>query len=703
MNHTRKLFCMLLTLTLVLGVIFCGNPALPTNAATGEPEIPEFTGGSATYGSSVHDAGPTPDGGCNYQKTYSGVTAAAVQAYEQKLRDAGFTLYDEREIKNSPYTNRFATYVNDASVMVHINYFPALSVNQFQIIYGSAKYLIPTTQAGSYEAVVTPSVSIIERTDGVLCMVVQLADGSYVVIDGGYGFSATSDYTIPANVSHRDGSGITYTYRRDHKKDMATLLAFLQDTNRDGSIDSKDSRPKVTWMITHGDPDHVQLPYVFMQTYHSKFDLNAVVYNFPNFYNIGLSGSYNKEDLTKKTQTGFIEYTKKYFPNTKHYIYHTGQILNLPGCQIEFLYTQEDHFPNKMTTPNHTCGIWRFNFDGGKSLLITGDAEIETNRQATKVLGSYLQSDMMQVIHHGSNGATTDFYNAVDPDICFWPCLDTSFYHDKRHLGSYSGFSFNKILRTGNRTHYTASKSNTVFVPTLRYDANGGSGNMDAVTVLYSGVKAGEGTSPNGKITVAANTFTGPGNKVFHGWTTTPNGAVQYRPGDQITVSGNTVLYAVWGPASYTVTFMDGDRVIKTETVQPGANVALPELPEKAGYTASWDHDGKNITGNTTINVVYTPVATEAPTQVPTEIPTEEPTQAPTSEPTQEPTQNATSESTQTPTEEQTVGTPSDGTTVGTVSADEPESDLMVLFLVIGVILAVGVITVVVVIKRKNT
>jgi hypothetical protein len=40
---------------------------------------------------------------------------------------------------------------------------------------------------------------------------------------------------------------------------------------------------------------------------------------------------------------------------------------------------------------------------------------------------------------------------------------------------------------------------------------------------------------------------------------------------------------------------------------------------------------------------------------------------------------------------------------VGTVSADEPGSDLMVLFLVIGVILAVGVITVVVVIKRKNT
>jgi len=681
MKNVHRTLCALLTLTLVLGFVFTGIPALQTKAATGAPEIPAFTDGTATHGSKAHDAGPTPDGGVNYQLTYSGVTAAEVQAYEQKLRSAGFTLYDEREIKNGSYTNRFATYVNNSGMMVHINYFPALTKNQFQIIYGSASYLLPTTQAGEYEAVVTPSVSIIERTDGVLCMVVQLADGSYVIIDGGYGFSPTSDSTIPAKTAHRDGSGITYTYRRDHTKDMATLLEFLQDTNRDGTINNKDTRPQVIWMATHGDPDHVQLPYVFMQTYHSLFDLNAIIYNFPNFSNIGLSSSYNVDDLTKKTQTGFMGYTQNYFPQAKHYIYHTGQVLNLPGCQIEFLYSQEDYYPNKMTSPNHTCGIWRFNFDGGKTFLVTGDAEVETNRQAAKTLGNYLQSDMMQVIHHGSNGGTTEFYNVVDPDICFWPCLDTSFYHDKRHLGIYSGFGFNKVLRNGKRTHYTASHTYTVFVPTLRYDANGGTGSMDSVAALYSGAKASEGSSPTGKVTVAANAFTGPDNTAFFGWTTTPGGAVQYAPGDQIELKSNTVLYAVWGEDFHTVTFMDGDTVIKTENVMPGANVTMPEPPEKIGYTASWDHDGKNITANTTINVVYTPISTETPTQEPTGEPTEGPAQ------------------------EQTDGISAGDTTEMTGPADVqgPDADWPILILVIVVLLVAGVITVVVITKRKRS
>ena len=551
MNRTIKFICSFLAVLLLLctGMLFVGG-----NAVEKDIGIPTVDGSTVPQ---VHDAG----GGYS-QLVYSGVNMFMMKNYEQKLVDEGYTLYDEQQIKNGNNVNRFATYVK-GDMMIHLNFFAPLSNNQFHIIYGPADKLVPNTEANSYTAVVTPSVAIIERTDGVLCMVVQLADGSYFVIDGGYGYSPTSPSTIPANSAHRDGSGITYTYTRDHKKDMAVLLEYLQDTNRNGKIDSEDKRPQVTWMATHADVDHVQLAYIFMQTYSSQFDLNAIYYNFPNFENIGLSSKYNKADLAKKAWTGFVGYANTYFPNVKEYIYHTGQTVDLPGCKLEFLYTAEDLYPNSMTSPNHTCGIWRFCFDGGKTFLVTGDAEVSTNKQAAKVLGSYLESDMMQVIHHGSNGGTTDFYNAVDPDICFWPCLDTSFYHDKRHLGIYGGFSFNKVLRNGQRTHYTASNTYTVFVPTLSYDANGGTGMMDTVTTLYSGAKASEGTSPNGTVTVAANAFTGPGNKEFLGWTTTPDGAVEYKPGDQIAVKSNAVLYAVWNADSHVVTNWD-DPLSKT-------------------------------------------------------------------------------------------------------------------------------------------
>ena len=577
-----------IAILLLVGLLCSAVPSLEVYAATDAiPTIDGFTTGE------VHDAG----GGYS-QLTYSGVSLSQMKTYEQKLINEGYTLYDQREIENGTKVNRFATYVN-GDMMIHLNLFAPLSANQFHVIYGPSDKLVPNKQAGSYTAVVTPSVAIIERSEGLLCMVVQLADGSYFVIDGGYGHSTTSPTTIPGE-KYTDDPTFEYTYTRDHERDMETLLEYLQDTNRDGVINSADRRPQVTWMATHADADHIQLPYVFMQTYSNEFDLHAIYYNFPNFYNINLSSTYDetaKGNLTDRAWTGFVGNTHTYFPNAKEYVYHTGQVVDLPGCTLEFLYTPEDLYPNSMTTPNHTCGIWRFCFDGGKTFLVTGDAEKSTNRQAANVLGDYLQSDMLQVIHHGSNGATSEFYNAVDPDICFWPCLDASFYHDMRRLGTYSGYAFNQILRNGERTHYTTSATHTMFLPTLRYDANGGTGTADLAGAIYSNDAAGEGVAPNGTITVATNTFTAPEGKLFFGWATTPDGAVKYRPGDQIQITTDTVLYAVWKAESYAGTC--GDNLTWTLDVKGMLTISgtgeMPSYKEETYTEVPWYSNQSSI------------------------------------------------------------------------------------------------------------
>ena len=640
----RILSCCLILLLLV-GLLCIGTPEQNVGAAVTNVEIPVPDG--KTPVKDVHDAGSGYS-----QLVYTGVSAAQMAAYEQKLLAEGYTLYDQREIANGDYLNRFATYVK-GDMMIHLNRFPKLSQYQFHIIYGPADKLVPNTKAPAYTEKVTPSVAIIERTDGELCMVVQLADGSYFIIDGGYGYSMSTPYTIPNKTEHRDGSGVTYTYTRDHKQDMKLLLDYLQDTNRDGKVDSKDWRPQVTWMITHADTDHIQQPYIFMKTYGKKFDLLAVYYNFPNFENIGLKETYNTDNLYKNAWTGFVTYTHTYFPKAKEYVYHTGQVVDLPGCKLEFLYTPEDLYPTAMTSPNHTCGMWRFCFDGGMTFLVTGDAEEPTNRQAAKVMGDYIQSDMMQVIHHGSNGGTEVFYNTVNPDICFWPCLDTSFYHDLRHLGTYSGYRFNAVLRNGNRTHYTTSATNVVFVPTLRYDANGGAGEMGLVGTMYSSTP-NEGSRPNGEVAVAESGFTAPAGNVFAGWSTTPNGAVEYTPGDIISIKTNTVLYAVYSPVP---------------TTEP------TEAPTEAP----------------------TQTPTEKPTEAPTEVPTEVPTEAPTEVPTESLTTEPVTAPTTLPSEEVTTGE----TMEAAPDADSEETGAEWL-LPIGILLVAGVVTTVILLKRKK-
>lgn len=60
---------------------------------------------------------------------------------------------------------------------------------------------------------------------------------------------------------------------------------------------------------------------------------------------------------------------------------------------------------------------------------------------------------------------------------------------------------------------------------------------------------------------------------------------------------------------THTVTYVIDGEVVSTQEVAHGGNAAAPQIPEKTGYTQIapyWDHDGKNITADTTITAVYT-------------------------------------------------------------------------------------------------
>ena len=70
--------------------------------------------------------------------------------------------------------------------------------------------------------------------------------------------------------------------------------------------------------------------------------------------------------------------------------------------------------------------------------------------------------------------------------------------------------------------------------------------------------------------------------------------------------NGDTV-YVKWAINKYTVTFMDGEKVLKAFTnVQHGDTVTAPEVPKKDGKTfKEWDKDFSKVTSDLTINAVY--------------------------------------------------------------------------------------------------
>ena len=120
----------------------------------------------------------------------------------------------------------------------------------------------------------------------------------------------------------------------------------------------------------------------------------------------------------------------------------------------------------------------------------------------------------------------------------------------------------------------------------LTYDGNGASGTIPAVNC-----KSGE------KITVKDSAgLTAPAGKVFAGWTTVKGTSVSYVSGDQLTITADTTLYAVWSDSSaaITLTLHNPDTgATKTVAAVSGQSYVLPTLTS-LGWTPS---DGKGFDG----------------------------------------------------------------------------------------------------------
>lgn len=80
--------------------------------------------------------------------------------------------------------------------------------------------------------------------------------------------------------------------------------------------------------------------------------------------------------------------------------------------------------------------------------------------------------------------------------------------------------------------------------------------------------------------------------------------------------AGNKTTYTVTVMKNYTVTYKADGETVSTETVGHGKDATLPTIPAKEGFAGKWDAEGKNITNDTTISVVYTEIPVVKPNDV---------------------------------------------------------------------------------------
>ena len=104
---------------------------------------------------------------------------------------------------------------------------------------------------------------------------------------------------------------------------------------------------------------------------------------------------------------------------------------------------------------------------------------------------------------------------------------------------------------------------------------------------------------------VQANSFAAPEGKVFLGWAERDGGTVKYQPNDDIKITGNITLYAVWG---------DKDAVVSLTYKANGGSGADHVEKEivNNGLVTLWDGSGFSRTGYTLVGWSTDPNATSA-------------------------------------------------------------------------------------------
>lgn len=392
---------------------YVGKLDLPTPVAGSMSQTTSVYTEQSNYTVTVHNASKT-----NYSK------------FTKSLNNDGFYTYDSHSMGSAS----FATYVKDSfygKQAVYTMYYP--DDQCYKVTYGPLGYL-PELRA-STNKVVTPFFSQPQTASGGLRTVMRLENGEFIVFDGG------------------NASGTDQKY----------LLNFLKEHSPSGT-------PTIAaWVITHAHGDHLGMANNFLADYSKEINLKMVIYNFPDWENSELRWDFSQGDTgsMKGLATRFKSILAEQYPNTKQWVVHTGQTMQLPGCEIQVLYTPEDYASGiglqkdgsiSFPSGNSTNIALRLTING-TTIVTPGDSEDELCRWMGATYGEDLKSDVLYLTHHGYNGGELNFYRMIDPDICIWPTTPSG-------MSEYIPmFDYNKYLMNlhptypgRDRVHHTQDK-----------------------------------------------------------------------------------------------------------------------------------------------------------------------------------------------------------------------------------------------------
>ncbi|MBQ3229038.1 MAG: MBL fold metallo-hydrolase [Clostridia bacterium] len=383
--------------------------------------LPLYTGGEIN---AVANAGD----GC-YCVVIGETNADEYKTYLSALAGKGYKTHASNDIAGNlfstlyteNYTVNAGFYKNYEEVRIVIEPF---SENTLPLVKSDLK------------AVTTPQLTMIgldnligaEYQNNGLCLVYRLADGSFVIVDGGH----SEDAAVSA----------------------ADIIAALREQSKDYAKSDADIRI-AAWIITHPHSDH----FGTLVKGYSQFTKFKVERVFANFWDEGTFEAFKSAKdtfasgkYTTYTQTpGIAEKL-----GAEYIVPHVGQAWWIGGTKFEFLYTLESFLPRTTPTFNTSSLIFRSvtTDASGKEykVMVTGDGTGYTMQIIADTFKEELKCDVVQLAHHGSitsgnSGGTQKAYEYMSPSVLFWPV-------GQKHYATVKEYTYNHVLHDSRNPNF---------------------------------------------------------------------------------------------------------------------------------------------------------------------------------------------------------------------------------------------------------
>lgn len=165
------------------------------------------------------------------------------------------------------------------------------------------------------------------------------------------------------------------------------------------------------WFITHPHSDHAgAIKKIIEET---EIQIDKVYYTMNNiewYQQYATERAYEAEDFKSAIQNERVkDITEEVTLN---------QIINIDFIKCEILGIKNPEITNDAI--NNSSMVIKMNLPE-TSILFLADTGVESGDKLLNTQKDKIKSDIVQVAHHGQNGAKESLYQAIQPSICLWP------------------------------------------------------------------------------------------------------------------------------------------------------------------------------------------------------------------------------------------------------------------------------------------